>query len=78
MWDKEDYFGRRVQFICAIPLLLIGGGLLYWSWADFLSLRQNYDDRYSVGTIGVVLFVLGGRCLWYAVTGRDNVNNKDF
>jgi hypothetical protein len=77
MYDKDDHFGRWVQFSCAIPLLLIGGGLLYWFRTDLFSLRGNYNG-YSADAAGAALFVLGARCLWYAATGRNNVNKDDF
>jgi hypothetical protein len=77
MYDKDDHFGRWVQFFCGILLLLIGGGLLYWSWTQFLSLRRNYNG-YSEDAVGAALFVLGARCLWYAATGKNNLNKDDF
>ena len=71
LWDKDDHFGRWVQLICAPPLLLIGIGLLYVSSAD------SYSYPYQSGGVGLGCLFLGGRCLWYAVTGKNNVNNKD-
>ena len=80
MYDKDNHFGRWVQFFCAIPLLLIGGGLFYWSWThswmDSFSLRDY--NGYSLDAIGAALFILGVRCLWYAATGKGNDNKEDF
>lgn len=60
MYDEDDHFSRWVQFLCAIPLLFIGGGLLYWSSIDLFDFRQNYDI-YSMDGVGIALFVVGGR-----------------
>jgi hypothetical protein len=68
MWDNDDHFGRWVQLICAFPLLLIGGSLLYLSFADF------HSYYYLACACGLSCLVLGGRCIWYAVTGKNNVN----
>jgi hypothetical protein len=70
LWDNDDHFGRWVQLICAFPLLLAGVALLYLSFTDSYS--------YQSGGAGLGCLVLGGRCLWYAITGKNNVNNKDF
>jgi hypothetical protein len=72
MWDKDDHFGRWVQLFCALPLLLIGGVLLYASFAN------PVHHSYRSGTAAIACFVLSGRCLWYAVTGKNNVNRDDF
>jgi hypothetical protein len=77
MYDEDDHFSRWVQFLCAIPHLFIGGGLLYWSSIDLFDFRQNYDI-YSMDGVGIALFVVGAGCLWYAITGKDNVNKDDF
>jgi hypothetical protein len=68
MYDKDDYLGRWVQFACAIPLLLIGGGLLY------LAYLNPYRYNWRLGGGGCCCLMLSGRCLWYAITGRNNIN----
>jgi hypothetical protein len=73
MWDRDDHFGRWVQLVCAVPLLLIGGMILYFSLED----PMHYSYQYRQDAAGLACFVLGGRCLWYAVTGKNNVNNRD-
>jgi hypothetical protein len=65
MYDKDDYLGRWVQFFCSIPLLLLGILALY--------LLRSFWFL----TAGFACLALGIRCLWYAVTGRSNIN-KDY
>jgi hypothetical protein len=81
MWDKQDTFGRWVQFFCALPLLLIGGGCLY---VALTSLHSPYDiysrkNPLFVSICGAaVCLCLAGRCLWYALAGKGNINRDDF
>jgi hypothetical protein len=75
MWDKDDHFGRWIQFVCAVPLLLIAGVLFYLSFIASDSLHSTYYGSYKF--VGCVCLVLAVRCLWYAITGKENVNNKD-
>jgi hypothetical protein len=77
MYDQDDHFGRWVQFVCAIPLLLIGGTLLYITLVASHELHSIYYGSYRLGSGGFVCVALAGRCLWYAATGRNNINNKD-
>ena len=70
MWDKDDHFGRWVQLICAFPLLLAGVALLYLSFAD------SYSYYYLAFGSGLGCLFLGGRCIWYAVTGKNNINKE--
>ena len=76
MWDKDDHFLRWVQGLCIIPLVL---------WIVFACYLLNYsdsiEDNYSqtaVVTPLVLAIYLTARCLWYAVTGRHNVNRDDY
>lgn len=71
MWDKDDHFGRWVQLICALPLFLIGSVLLY------VSFENPYSYSYGSGGSGIGFIVLGSCCLWYGITGKNNINNKD-
>jgi len=75
MWDEDDHFGRWVQFLCAIPLLALGAALEYYWWQ---TPSYGYYGHGVYGAGGLSMLVLGIRCLWYAVTGRDNVNRDDF
>jgi hypothetical protein len=74
MWNKEDHFGRWVQLFCALPLLFIGGALLYFSSRN----PMHYSYQYQEDAAAFGCFALGGRCLWYAVMGKNNVNRDDF
>ncbi len=73
MWDKDDHFGRWVQLFCALPLLVIGSVFLYFSFRS----STRYSYQYQEDAAAVACFGLGGRCLWYAVTGKNNVNRDD-
>ena len=75
LWGEDDTFGRWLQFAFSIPLLLLGGGLVYHD------LTVPYSERLggpTGGIAGTAMFILGLRCLWYGVTGRDNVNRDNF
>ena len=74
MYDKDDHFGRWVQLICAVPLVLVGGALLYISHATDYFLDSDYYGKYGVDSFAAACLVLAVRCLWYAATGKDNVN----
>jgi len=76
MWDENDTSGRWVQFICGVVLLIIAvccGYLALTGW------DRGYSG-YGGGATGLCLgaIYLGIRCLWYAITGKDNVNRDDF
>jgi peptidoglycan/LPS O-acetylase OafA/YrhL len=77
MWDKDDHFGRWAQFIWALPLLLIAGILFYISFIAENSLHSPYYGSHKLVIGAIACLVLAARCLWYAITGKDNVNNKD-
>ncbi len=70
LWGEDDTFGRWLQFFCAIPLIALGAALEYYWWTTPSS------GYYGAGGTGML--ILGFRCLWYAVTGRDNINRDDF
>lgn len=73
MWGEDDTFGRWVQFLCAIPLITLGAALEYYWWHTH---SYGYEHSYY-GAGGAGMFILGIRCLWYAITGKDNVNCND-
>jgi hypothetical protein len=64
--SRRYTFARWVQFVCAIPPLAVGIAVEYYWW-----------QRPWYGAGGLGLIILGGRCLWYAITGKDNVNRDD-
>ena len=77
MWDEDDTSGRWVQLFCGIILFIAAfcfGYLALSGWDN------SYSSYRRGGSTGLCLgaFYLGIRCLWYAVTGRDNVNRDDF
>jgi len=81
MWNEDDHFGRWVQFFCALPLLLIAAGLIYFEITSpyrgySLYSRKNPFISHVGGAI--LCLCLASRCLWYAITGKNNVNRDDF
>jgi len=75
MWDENDSFARWVQLLCAIPLIALGVVVEYYDWT---SIRGGSSSlRYGTGAFGLGCLYLGVRCLWYAITGRDNINNEE-
>jgi hypothetical protein len=70
--------GRWVQLVCALPLLIIAAILSYVSLIASDALHSPYYGSYKLIAGAIACLVLAVRCLWYAITGKDNVNNKDF
>lgn len=65
MWDKEDHFGRWVQFFCGLILTPGGAAAAYYGGTLFTL------------AVGLVFIYIGLRCLWYAITGSRNINLDD-
>jgi len=79
MWDEQDETARWVHLICGIVFLMIALGLGYVSIAswDSDSGYRSYG-RGGSGTLCLGAIYLSIRCLWYAVTGKNNINRDDF
>jgi hypothetical protein len=78
MWDKDDHSSRWIQGLCTIPLLawiVIGSHLL---------LSDPYPHAYGSRGQGAIAgsvvgaALLAARCLWYALTGTNNINRDDY
>lgn len=78
MWDEDDRFGRWVQLVCGVLLFGLGSMLLYFDLLDWARRIPVYHHYTWGSEIGIVCIVLGGRCLWYAVTGKGNINRDDY
>jgi hypothetical protein len=81
LWDGDDTFGRWVQLLCVLPLLLIAGACLYITFKFLHSPYSIYSRRNPVFAAisgAAVCFCLAGRCLRYAITGKNNINRDDF
>jgi hypothetical protein len=78
MWDKDDHFGRWVQAFCAVPLLVIAAILIYLALSASRGLRGCYYGGGRLFGGALVCLALSGRCLWYAATGKNNVNRDDY
>jgi hypothetical protein len=74
LWGEDDTFGRWLQFACAIPLIGIGAAVEYYWWTS--PSHGYWHGWYGAGGAGFL--VIGVRCLWYAITGKDNINRDDF
>ena len=74
MWDEDDHVGRWVQFFCALFLLAIAVAFGYFGRSE-PSYSRTQDGLYGVATGSLIL---AARCLWYAFTGKDNINRDDF
>jgi hypothetical protein len=70
MWGADDYLGRWLHGICGVFLLPFGVLVEYYSWTHVGSFGDS-SGRYALG-IGAIY--VGARCLWYAITGRNNIN----
>ena len=78
MLDKNDTFTRWYQgtlgvvifFVSVFLIALEIRSLSSWSYSSF-----GYRDL--LGVLGFGGFYLSFRCLWYAITGQDNVNRDD-
>lgn len=77
MWDERDHFARWVHLVCGIGALLLSVALTYfgirWILTDSWS---RTADEFLLG--GLTCLYFAARFLWYAASGRDNVNRDDF
>jgi hypothetical protein len=72
MWDETDYVARWIHGICGVFLLPFGAFVEYYDWTHWGSF--GYSSRLGRGSLGIGSIYVGIRCLWYAVTGRNNIN----
>jgi hypothetical protein len=73
MWGKNDTFGRWLQFICALLLIPFGAVIEYYWWTQ--PSPSSVHRVFAAGGFGCLY--LGLRCLWYAITGKDNINRDE-
>ncbi len=70
LWGKDDTFSRWVNAIVAILLMLLAlfeiYALFHFTYATW-RLASSLPCTY-----------LAYRCLFYAITGRNNINRDDF
>jgi hypothetical protein len=74
MWKEDDTFARVVQFLCGLALIV-------FIFSDFYVLQSgSWNSDYTTAGIGIGCGAayLASRCLWYAITGKDNINRDDF
>jgi hypothetical protein len=78
MWDKQDTFTRWLQGILAVVIFFVSVFLIaleirYLSSSGY----SSFGDRNLLGVLGFGGFYVSFRCLWYAITGEDNINRED-
>ena len=82
MLDKQDTFTRWYQGIFGIVVFFVSVFLVAREVHDFLhpldSSYSSFRYRHLLGILGFGGFYLSFRCLWYAITGEDNINRDDF
>jgi len=82
MGDENDTTARWVHLVCGFVFLLVAilfGWFAIQDWQNGVA----YDSYSSYRNGGVDTICLGAlylavRCLWYAITGKDNINRDDF
>ena len=74
MNDEHDHLARWVHALCAIPVLLFAAFQLYLlvtgSWFSLWLLFR--------GGSGITAVYLAYRLLWYAITGKRNINMDEY
>ena len=81
MWDEDDITARWVHLVCGVVCLIVAilfGWLAIQSWQSSFYESYGSSGRGGVDAICLGALYLGIRCLWYAVTGRNNINRDDF
>ena len=81
MWDKQDTFTRWYQGIFGVILFFVSvflGALALQQLLDHSILFILTNRRTFIGAFAIGGFYISFRCLWYAVTGEDNMNRDDF
>jgi hypothetical protein len=78
MWDKSDTFTRSYQAIFGVVIFF--GSVSLAAFALKTLGQSMLFHRFGVMAAGlsIVGFYVSFRCLWYAVTGEDNINRDDF
>jgi hypothetical protein len=76
MWKEDDYLSRSVQFICGLALIV-------FLFIDSYLIESGFGGNYGYATTAETATWVGAaylavRCLWYAITGKDNINRDDF
>ncbi len=82
MWDENDTTARWVHLICGLVSLLVAvlfGWAALHDWQNGIP-SSNYSTyrNSGIGAIFLAALYLAIRCLWYALTGKDNINRDDF
>ena len=73
MWGKDDSFGRWVQLCCGpASAALFVLDVLLWRSTHRLFMTRS-EECLACGFL-----YLAVRCLWYAISGRDNINRDNF
>ena len=72
MLDKQDTFTRWYQGILGVVIFFVSVFLIVLSWS-----YSSFGYRDLLGVLGFGGFYISFRCLWYAITGQDNVNRDD-
>lgn len=80
MWDENDTTARWVHLVCGVVFLLVA---ILFGWLAIESWQTSYGGYGGYRNGGVDTIFLGSlylaiRCLWYALTGKDNINRDDF
>ena len=82
MWDEDDTTARSVHLICGVIFLAVAAGCGYISLVWYPTGSGYYGGYRSrggaAGALRLGAIYLGIRCLWYAFTGKDNINRDDF
>ena len=74
LYGEDDYFGRWIQGICAVPLIVF---VIYDLSTLFTSAGFGvYDGIRSAA--GTAALYLACRFVLYALTGKNNINRDDF
>lgn len=81
MWDKDDTFTRWLQGICGVVVFFVSVFLTVLEIRYFLHPSiwsyPSSTHRDVLGVLGLGGFYLSFRCLWYAITGEDNINRDE-
>lgn len=77
MLDRQDNFTRWYQGVLGILIFIAAVFFAAVELRDLSSGPYTGWHHYYFGGLAITGFYISFQCLWYALTGEDNINRDD-